>query len=224
MQTRSLKIIIRSLVFFQSFAHDVICLTYSEGKLSAHSGVRVLCAHLALGYRANGKSGSVQGSQSPKMAQWLISEPLLVRCLFFCNSSVTECVRLFSCANMSEIGIFCKPQWCREERSLSPLICTMYAGIESSWGLQIWLEWADWFKRDWMQEPCNPIHSVFFKKNQLAELLFGSSCSPLNLKVQNVEGNAKPLGDGFSGLGFSYALWYMGFLNNPFVVNRDQII
>lgn len=167
MQTRSLKIIIRNLVFFQSFAHDVICLTYSEGKLSAHSGVRVLCAHLALGYRANGKSGSVQGSQSPKMAQWLISEPLLVRCLLFCNSSVTECVRLFSCANMSEIGIFCKPQWCREERSLSPLICTMYAGIESSWGLRIWLEWADWFKHDWMQEHCNPIHSVFFKKNHL---------------------------------------------------------
>lgn len=135
----------------------------------------VLTLH-SFDYRVNGKSESVQGSQSLKAIQWLISEPLLVRYLFFCNSSVTECNRLFSCANMSKIGIFCKPPWCKEERSLSPLICTKHAGIESSWRLQIWLEWADWLKHGWMPEQCNPIHSVFLKKPGWASG-FGSASS-----------------------------------------------
>lgn len=116
---------------------------------------------------------------------------------------------------MSKIGIFGKSQWSREEKSLSPQISTKHAGIESSWRLHIWLEWADWLKHDWMQEQCNPIHSVFFKKPQkLAELLslvvqvLAISCAPLNLKVQKVEHNAKHLRGGFSSVGFSCLIFF----------------
>lgn len=180
MQTRSLKIIIWNLVFFQSFAHDVICLTYSERILSANSGMMALCAHLAfIWWESKWQIRISAGEPDPKVTQWLISEPLLVRYLFSCNSSVTEYIWLFSCANMSKTGFFGKSQWSREEKSLSPQISTKHAGIESSWRLHIWLEWADWLKHDWMQEQCNPIHSVFFKKTPKAgwASVFGSASS-----------------------------------------------